>query len=59
MRACMHACMYVCSCFPSGADVRPKFHLGVSYALICSGYISDFLRAYLGVGLDFLWGLFS
>ena len=57
MRACMHACMYV-RVFP-GADVRPKFHLGVSYAVICSGYISDFLRAYLGVGLDFLWGLFS
>ena len=35
--------------YPSGADVRPKFHWGFSYVVICSGYISDCFRVCLGL----------
>ena len=38
--------IYVC---PSRADVRPKFHWGFSYFVICSGYISDCFRVCLGL----------
>ena len=33
----------------SGADVRPKFHWGLSYNVICSGYISNCFRVCLGL----------
>ena len=36
-----------------GADVRPKFHWGFSYVVICSGYISDCFRVCLGLVLIF------
>ena len=39
--------------YPSGADVRPKFHWGFSYVVICSGYISDCFRVCLGLVLIF------
>ena len=35
--------------YPSGVDVRPKFHWGFSYVVICSGYISDCFRVCLGL----------
>ena len=38
--------IYVC---PSRADVRPKFHWGFSYFVICSGYISGCFRVCLGL----------
>ena len=43
---CLFVYIYV---FPSGADVRPKFHWGFSYVVICSGYISDCFRVCLGL----------
>ena len=36
-----------------GADVRPKFHWGFSYVVICSGYFSDCFRVCLGLVLIF------
>ena len=41
--------IYVLNIYPSGADVRPKFHWGFSYVVICPVYISDCFRVCLGL----------
>ena len=46
---CMYIYIYVLNIYPSGADVRPKFHWGFSYVVICPVYISDCFRVCLGL----------